>query len=306
MTRFVNPYTFVPHARLPERGKPNGHAKMLQEHLSGVLNVTLTARTPLLIGGFSDNGKPDVPRRSGDRRAIVPGSGLLGAVRSLHEALAGGCLRVLDTERVPVHRHPANISETRDLRLAVVSDVDGGRATEVRLCDNWVWIPERLLPRGEDWLPRTGDQIQYRPRGDKEAPLPEGVITGPSTRRVMHAESETFPDGIEREALARVGTMGEVTQDCWVVLVTDTNARQLDRPVHFAAGRIGRGAPSCGIPENTWKTYLDVVAGADDLRPESLKKAARRAGKSPPGFQASPAMTRCGGHRKRPRVPTGQ
>src|SRR5260370_22573999 len=120
--------------------------------LSGVLRLRLTARTPLLVGGFSrtgddGQGAPDVPRRV-DGTPMVPGSGLLGAVRSVHEALAGGGLRVFDTERVPVHRHPARTSETQDLRLAVVLDVNEyGLATRVALCDRWIWIHKDLRPR---------------------------------------------------------------------------------------------------------------------------------------------------------------
>ena len=163
MTRFVNPYTFVPHAPEPQRRRPAGHDAMGDEQFSGVLKITLTACTPLLIGGFTREEpggakRHDVPRRA-DGTVMVPGSGLMGAVRSVHEALAGGCLRILDISRVPVHRHPANTSETRDLRLAVVTQVDAnGQATRVALCDEWIWIPKELLPRSEDRLPRTGDQ----------------------------------------------------------------------------------------------------------------------------------------------------
>ncbi len=46
---------------------------------------------------------------------MIPGSGFLGAVRSVHEALAGGCLRVLNTDWVAVHRHPASPSVAKDL-----------------------------------------------------------------------------------------------------------------------------------------------------------------------------------------------
>ena len=99
VVRFVNPYTFVRQAPEPVRQAPAGHAVMGEGRFCGVIEVTLTAQTPLLIGGFpgQESGEPDVPRRSTvDRTAIVPGSGLMGAVRSMHEALAGGCLRVLD------------------------------------------------------------------------------------------------------------------------------------------------------------------------------------------------------------------
>ena len=167
MAGFVNPYTFVPHAPDPWRGPPAGHDVMGVGQLSGVLKITLTARTPLLIGGFTREGpdgdkQHDLPRRA-DGTVMVPGSGLMGAIRSVHEALAGGCLRILNTDRVPVHRHPATTAETRDLRLAVVTRVDAdGHATQVALCDEWIWIPQELLP-GSGERPRTGDQLQVPP-----------------------------------------------------------------------------------------------------------------------------------------------
>jgi hypothetical protein len=178
VTQFVNPYTFVPHATTVQRGEPAGHAAMGPENVSGFLSIRLTARTPLLIGGFGRPEEPDVPRRARDRKVIVPGSGLMGAVRSLHETLAGGCLRVLDTEWVPVHRHPASTAYTQNLKLAVVTRVKGGQATEVRLCEEWVWVPAELLPREDGRLPCTGDQVQYQPVRGKVLPLPSGAIGG--------------------------------------------------------------------------------------------------------------------------------
>ena len=249
MARFVNPYTFVPQVPVPQREPPAGHAMMGDGRLSGVLKVTLTARTPLLIGGSgrreSDGEEyQDLPRRA-DGTVMVPGSGLMGAVRSGHEALAGGCLRVLDRDRVPVHRHPATTAETRDLRLAVVTRVDAdGRAEQVALCDEWVWIPRELLPREEGRLPRTGDQLLYE---GQAGPFPAGALTGVAARRVVTAKSQKHPKGLMPGSIVRAGQMGAVTSECWVLLVTDTNARDADRPVYFAAGRIGPSATSHGV-----------------------------------------------------------
>jgi hypothetical protein len=248
MARFVNPYTFVPHVPEPQRTRPAGHEAMRADQLSGVLKVTLRARTPLLIGGFSrqrpgGTKQHDVPRRA-DGTVMVPGSGLMGAVRSVHEALAGGCLRVLDTGRVPVHRHPANTSETRDLRLAVVTQVGAsGRATRVGLCDEWTWIPRELLPRSQDRLPRTGDQLQFRTPEGKPEPPPADALTGAGARTVLLAKSEKHPQGANPGSIVRAGELGAMAGECWVLLVTDTNARAPERPAYFAAGRIGPGAP---------------------------------------------------------------
>jgi hypothetical protein len=188
---------------------------MRPDQLSGVLKITLTARTPLLIGGFSSQGpdggeQRDVPRRA-DGKAMVPGSGLKGAVRSLHEALAGGCLRILNGDWVPVHRHPATTAETRDLGLAVVTAVDAdGRATRVSLCDEWIWIPKELLPRSEGRLPRAGDWLQFRSHDGKTVPPPENALTGTGTRKVLLARSKEHPQGVSPDGIVRVGELGPV------------------------------------------------------------------------------------------------
>lgn len=270
MAQFVNPYTFVPLGASVERHAPSGHAQLARGNLSGFLAITLTARTPLLIGGYGSKEKPELPRRASDEKVIIPGSGLMGAVRSLHETFVGGCMRVLDTGFVPAHRHPASTSVTRDLRLAVVSDVKNGQATRVALCDDWIWVSAWLLPWTDGEPPRTGDQLQYQPTPGTESPLPTDALSGVATRRLLRENSR---DGIAPGSLAAIRRMGPVTEDCWVLLVTDTGARDSRRPVYFACGRMGPGRRSWDVPQKTWDAYLAAVAGADDLRPESLKHA---------------------------------
>ena len=297
MTRFVNPYTFVPQVPAPQRGCPAGHDMMRSGHISGVLKITLTARTPLLIGGFSNReaggaDEGELPRRA-DGTVMVPGSGLMGAVRSVHEALAGGCLRILDRDRIPVHRHPATTAETRNLRLAVVTRVDAeGRATKVALCDEWVWIPRELLPREEDRLPRTGDQLQFLSAAGTAGRLPAAALTGIRDRRVVAVRSPEHPQGVVSGGIVRAGELGAVTGECWVLLATDTNARAADRPVYFAAGRIGPEAISCEVPRSAWDGYREVAAGADDLRRAQLARAGCADGEEPAWGSRPPEFER--------------
>jgi len=284
VTDFVNPYTFVPHVGDPDRWSPAGHAEMGPGNLAGTLRVTVTAQTPLLIGGYErpgEEGSPasDVPRRA-DGTPMIPGSGLLGAVRSVHEALAGGCLRVLDTDWVPVHRHPANVSETRDLHMAVVLEVDGdGRATRVGLCDRWIRIDEDLLPASADGLPQTGDRLRF----------PVSAIDGSGTIPALRSGD------VPPEEVVRVAGMNASLDDTWVLLVADTNARPAGKPVFFTAGLLGPGARMLTIPARTadrtgsgaeksaWDLYLKVVDGADDLRTANLP-----GGEEPPYGSVAP------------------
>lgn len=288
MAEFVNPYTFVPHVAVPERKVPAGHALMAEGRFSGVLEVTVTAKTPLLIGGFTrdqEDGTREtlLPRRKSPEGVVmIPGSGLMGAWRSLHEALAGGCMRVLDINWVPVHRHPADVSETRDLHFAVVTKVgEKGRAAEVALCDRWSWVPAQLLPGDENGPVSSGDQSHYMSDAGKPREFPDKAVTGPASRRVVHAQSDAHPDGIKPGSIVRQGGMGPITADCKIVLVTGTNARDPDRPVHFVVGQIAPNSPRHTVPDGTWQKYLRTVKGADDLHPATLKKAGIASGKEP-------------------------
>jgi CRISPR-associated protein (TIGR03986 family) len=290
MARFVNPYTFVPHVAEPARDVPAGHSALLEGRFSGVLEVTLTARTPLLIGGFKRKAEDGtetgaLPRRRAPAGTVmVPGSGLLGAVRSVHEALAGGCMRVLDLDWTPVHRHPANTRETSYLRLAVVTkaDPDTGQAREVALCDKWHWVPARLLP-GDDGHPaQAGDQLQYMVAEGKPGEFPAAAVTSAAGRDVVHAKSDAYQGGIVPGSIKRLRSMGPVTENCKVVLVTDTKARDAERGAFFAVGAIGPGAQRRLVSDGTWEKYQKTVDGADDLRPASLKRAGHTDGEEPP------------------------
>lgn len=288
MVKFVNPYTFVPNAPVPVRRQPAGHAAMGENRFSGTLKITVTARTPLLIGGFAVDGAEfkALPTRQ-DGTVMIPGSGLTGAVRSLHEALTGSCLRIVDTNRVPVHRHPVNNEETKGLALAVVDQVDdNGRALTVRLCENWVKVPKALLLRdggSDDDLPRTGDQLDFQ----------SGEVTPGDSLRVSDANrSAGFAPG--ELSGSRIQRMGPVTRNCWVLLMTDTNARSplgkngRPPPVQFAAGRTGPDARRYEVSDPAWKNYLTAVEGADDLRPATMKKAGAATGAEPPRGSAAP------------------
>lgn len=88
MAEFINPYTFVP---LPERigrARPAGHHQALPGNLCGRMTVTWKLRTPLLL--------PRQHAEVNDGPVVIPGSSVKGAIRSLHETLMGGCLRVLE------------------------------------------------------------------------------------------------------------------------------------------------------------------------------------------------------------------
>lgn len=299
MVSFVNPYTFVPHAPDPVRRAPHGHERMGPGRFSGVLKVRLTARTPLVIGGFAAD-RDDllrVPRQLvGDRLPIIPGSGLLGSVRSVHEALAGGCLRVLNADFVPVHRHPASTGETARLRFAVVSRVDrSGRPLQVQVCEEWMRVPLSAIAMPNGRRPAAGDQLRHHAADGRVTPVPAKAVVAKDGRRTLQVNDERlpdgrdkYPDGVRPGSMVPGAGMRQVAGDCWVLLITDTKARDADLPPHFAAGRFARDSARHSVPPSAWKRYLETVDGADDLRPALLTAPVNPRGSEPPFNPAAP------------------
>ena len=107
--RFVNPYTFVPFPERIERRKPSGHHLLGAGNLSGSFVVTWTFASPF-----------QAPEgQSGTTVLRLPGSSVKGAVRSLHETLAGGCLRIFNEDFIPSYRDPAT-ARPGDWTMALV------------------------------------------------------------------------------------------------------------------------------------------------------------------------------------------
>ena len=144
--------------------------------------------------------------------------------------------------------------------------------------------------------------MQYRSADGRPALPPAAALNGTDARRVLLAKSDKHPQGVSPGRIVRVGELGAVAGECWVLLVTDTNARAADRPAYFAAGRIGPDARSCQVPPETWKSFQDVVAGADDLRRARLVKAGFTDGEEPAGAHARRSTKMSGGRRRKPKA----
>ena len=165
--RFVNPYTFVslpasvpraPAVRHDKETAPSG-----EPLLCGAIDVEWTLRTPMLLPqAAQDEGWI---REDGSIR--VPGSSMKGVIRSMHETLFNGCLRIVNDDFVPAYR--ASVADGNDLHepgwsLGVVTKSKLGEPQEVALCDATVYVEvERLrdeYQRTNLGLPTTGDLIE--------------------------------------------------------------------------------------------------------------------------------------------------
>ncbi|AOR31079.1 CRISPR-associated RAMP family protein [Streptomyces fodineus] len=272
---FVNPYTFVPFPAFPDpadrsaiRRAPAGHERLERGRFSGSVGVELTVCSPLLLRGIRPGEEGTFPRRPGrgaDGQGVpfIPGSSLAGAVRSLHETLAGGCLRVFDADFRPGYRDVAR--DRPGWRLARVDAIDrDGRPTRLNVCDaDVVWVPARDLAQtealGSAEAVVTGATVHLESRGER-------VSFGKNNGRAVWRRQLTDPAKVRR---------GE----SWVVLVTDGSARPGERRnktygwvetrYFCAVGKLA--ARSSEVQTGTgwdqaWQRYLDAVDGTDDMR----------------------------------------
>ena len=235
MADFINPYTFVPFPAAINRSAGTGHHRGEEGHVSGRMTVTWTLRTPLLL--------PAAHQPERDGRVVLPGSAVKGAVRSLHETLMGGCLRVVDEDFVPVYREPA-VVKNEDWHLAVVSDATRqGRATRIRLAGETAWVPVGVLGQALGRVPRTGDTVDIEDWAI-------GTHEGLGRQEVSGADGVTPGEG-------------------WVLLVGDSGTRLKSKGFFCAAGRMpdgGSDSDSREVPVSAWAEYEQVCEGANDLR----------------------------------------
>ncbi|MEU3049548.1 TIGR03986 family CRISPR-associated RAMP protein [Streptomyces sp. NPDC006984] len=256
---FVNPYTFVSLPKgEPEAGwrcEPAGHERLAAECYSGVVEVELTARSPLLLRQVYAGADGSFPRRAvagfEGRVPYLPGSSLAGAVRSLHETLAGGCLRVFNGGFRPGYRDQVR-ARPPGWRLARVDEVDeDGRPTRMQLCPQApVWVESAALHRalgGAEHL-RTGARV---------------TVDGPGEEVFGRRQ-------VQEPELVRGG--GD-----WVVLVTDAGTRRRTRKnpaggaalrgrYFCAAGRLDDTVRAAVFDDGVWEGFLDSVEGTNDLR----------------------------------------
>ena len=242
---FVNPYTFVPFPDAPpNRARPHGHAGR-SELLSGTLTVTIHTETGVLIRGFGTEETPDVPRRA-DGTPFIPGSSLKGALRSLHETITGGCLRVFDSDFVPGYRDSVTVNTTRGLRMAIVAEHVSEDVP-----------PTLLVCPDEDDPPTLHHDLLVRAAGGGP-PLRSG-------ERLAVTFTRGRPDAAYRD------DEGE-----WVVFISDAKVRDAaggrKRNYRAQLRRYPVGAVARAVPDEVWQDFLHAVDGADDLRTAQLAK----------------------------------
>jgi CRISPR-associated protein (TIGR03986 family) len=233
VAEFINPYTFLPLPAAIGRAQPAGHDRAGDGQVSGCMTVEWTLRTPLLL----PQAQPSIHASD----LVIPGSSVKGAMRSLHEALMGGCLRVMDVEFVPVYREPA-VAKAQDWHLAIVTDATRqGRATNVRVTDETVWVPVGVLLTALRRVPRTGDTVDIKD-------------LAVSSRRGLDRSEVTDQSAV---------THGKG----WTVLVGDSGTRLRSHRFFCAAGRMPTDdGDTREVAESAWSEYVSLCEGTNDLR----------------------------------------
>lgn len=232
--RFINPYTFVPFPSAIVREEPGCHAALGRGRLSGTFTVRWTMTSPMQAPPGSADGQ----------RLRVPGASVKGAVRAMHETLAGGCLRVFDQDFVPSYRDLAAVPAA-EWTLAVVDSVTrDGQPLRVQVCDQVVWVGAAQLRAACGGDLRSGSRVNFDPPREKTSlgryELPED---------------------------AEVRRGGD-----WIVLLTDAGARPKRKRnkqpgSYFAA--CGHLAPDVGctdVSEAAWREFRQAAAGAREVQ----------------------------------------
>lgn len=266
--RFVNPYTFVPFPRAIERDVPGGHHRLGPGRLSGAFTVTWTFTTPLQAPEGA----------SGTTVLRLPGTSVKGAVRAVHETMAGGCLRVFDADFIPSYRDHAQVRGS-EWKLALVNKAtDDGQPLSVTLCDEVVWVGIAQLRRACGRSLATGSRVTIH---DADVLAAKHVLG----RKELPTSAEVTRDGD------------------WVVLVTDSGTRREKVPDKKTGGtRDGAYLLACGrvgkldaeVTEAAWRTFKIAAAGARDMQPGARRRDGRDQDNGQPDARRPTARVKLG------------
>ena len=273
MTKFVNPYTFVP---LPDSIKKeqlqlhDGSGAKKEELYTGSFIVEWELKSPLLLPEKAEEeGWLELTgEKTGKIR--VPGSSVKGAMRSLHEAIFFGCMSVVDKDYIPVYREAAIKGKRTDDEytstnnekwvIGVVEKVDDqGKPLCIRRTEGkTIWINAEGLLRtcqrqNAKELPQTGDAVRFR-----------GSDVKVKNNRATVYEPREF-------AQRRDGNIDEYSPDDHVVIITDGATRRNMRTWYWASRKIDIGSSPLSISDEAWKHFQAKVDGTDDRRREKLK-----------------------------------
>lgn len=210
---FINPYTFIPLGEV-KRQQPLGHApdaEQAKQRYSGYFTVEWDIRTPLACPTEKDGDPAEWGTQNSGMR--VPGSSVKGAIRSVHEALFGGCLRQVDPEFRPIYRQLPDPNLMDGYRLGRVKDKGEkeGFVIEVFPRKNQV----ELVDAKELGEVKDGQEVRLNPTGKAKG---NRVVLQPDaqgSKYVVHVTSVGARDS-KKPCYWAVASV----EDSWLVKVT--------------------------------------------------------------------------------------
>ena len=131
---FHNPYTFIPFPeKAPERHKPTPLTidEVENDRLSGVLDITLSTRSPLLVPAEKKDGNKTPALRIGND-IIVPASSIRGVMRSLCAIISGSALDYVDDQLWLCQGRDVNLGKENLFLAEIISPGDASRDGKVR------------------------------------------------------------------------------------------------------------------------------------------------------------------------------
>ncbi len=279
-SRFVNPYTFLGLPKAVARDAPTGHDVAVDSGarptLSGIIVVDWELLTPLLLPRKAE--EEGWVTRSG--RVTIPGSSLKGALRSLHETLFNGCLRVVDDDFLPAYR-VLPTTDTTQWKLGVVTESLDGTPTEITVCEKLVFVEatslkaqyeENAKEPGETQplLPTSGDVLAAISGAEATTALDAG---GQKRREIRAVTGVKYVGAANYQTHELPGGRRRVRRDPShrVLFVSDTNARTKTHiescdwaSCFWATGIIGER--SLPVHEDVAQRFRRTCEGSDDQR----------------------------------------
>lgn len=267
---FVNPYNFAPFPAEVRRKRAWGHVGPAstregdwfhedgQALYSGRIEVQWELKTPLqLPPGAALHEWWDPATQT----VHIPGSSIKGAVRSLHEAMFNGCLRIFDDKYIPVHRMPAVSTQLADDEkwcLALVTRAADGLPTALRLTDKLTFVSAPALAQVMRSVPTTGDVVELNIDDGHERALPNDnsrwELTNPTVGGVIRRAEV-------QQILARNGKL----EGC-VFIVTSVSARG-NHPISWAAAELTDEVHEVGPRDApALRMFAECAEGTDDRR----------------------------------------
>lgn len=274
---FVNPYTFAPLPSRVVRQPPLGHTPSEPDkRYSGTITVQYTLASPLLLPAEAGPaGWVDA-----DDRVRIPGSSVKGSVRSLHETLFNGCMRIVNGDFVPGYRDSAVSDELRqeqtgggDWVLGLVVESTNGKPKSVRPTGPVAWIDSGELAAAypkPGRLPTSGDILDVEATIATPDSLGRRLVERLGRVSVVHRWA---PDRSEDEHRASLVTLKGA-----IFLATSVGARKSEVQPQGKRGAPPPGNGKClwafadltdrvaKVSEAAQHEFNAAVDGADDRR----------------------------------------